>query len=248
MADQPIKQSFPYDGALCEKCGYPLKGLSNDTDCPECGYAVTESSPAKRRGLEHSFENRFFRLTEAIMAGLHTPRTTFREMPIDGSRWKDRLILLVCALLAGGLWSVFGENAIQGRYRYAAWFNSLIPVIVIVLTYIEMLGVTGFSKRRGWRVPFGLAERVCCRAAIGWAPGVLIAGAGVWVLRWLAFGEPWFESLLGLVRVSWLLFFSLFLFSLLWFETLVWIGVRQVRFANAWPIQPGSAVKTAPEK
>lgn len=247
MADPPTTPAFPTDNSLCERCGYPLKGLASDASCPECGQAVAESSPALRRGVQYQFENKYFRLLEIIFASLFDTKSTSREMPIDGSKWNDRLILLLCALMAGSAWSSLGGMAIEGVYRNAHWLDRLVPLIVITMTYVEILGVTAFSRRRGWRVPFALAERVCCRAAVGWVPGLLIAGAGMWVLRWTAFGQLWFDSLLGLVRVSWLFFLGLFVLSFLWFETLVWIGVRQVRYANAWPDMPLDPTQDTPQ-
>lgn len=121
----------------------------------------------------------------------------------------------------------------------------LISVVAInTLTYIEMLGVTAFSKRRGWRVPFHLAERVCCYASVGWLPGVVLAGVGVGLLQVYGPGRPWYEHLLGLIRVGWLFYGGLFVLSLLWFETLVWIGVRQVKYANGWPDARSGAAAT----
>jgi len=104
-----------------------------------------------------------------------------------------------------------------------------------------MLGVTAYSKRRGWRVPFRLAERVCCYASVAWLPGVLVAGLGMVLIEHFLAGRFWFESLLGLVKVRWLFYTGLFMFSLLWFETLVWVGVRQVKFANGSPTVVGQA-------
>lgn len=239
---------FPTDDALCEQCGYPLRGLPGDAVCPECGLAVSESSPAKRLGVEHGFETKVFRLMEIIFASLFVPKATFRAMPIDVSRWKDRLILLLCALMAGSAWGAIGGEAVEGVYRHADWLDRLVPLAVIVMTYIEMLGVSAFSKQRGWRVPFALAERVCCRAAIGWLPGLLIAGAGMWVLKWFAFGQPWFEQPYGIVRVGWLFFAVLFVSALLWFESLVWVGVRQVKYANVWSSGPNDGASHPPEK
>lgn len=119
---------------------------------------------------------------------------------------------------------------------------------VYLLTYIEMIGVTAFSNRRGWRVPFSLAERVCCFVSVAWLPGIILAAICFSFLQEHGVGQPWFEQLLGLVRVGWLLYGALFVLSLFWFETLVWIGVRQVKFANAWPQEPSDTPADAPEK
>ncbi|MFK7788127.1 MAG: hypothetical protein AB8C95_01370 [Phycisphaeraceae bacterium] len=247
MADSPTTHTFPTEDSLCEACGYPLKGLSQDTVCPECGYAVAESSPAKRTGIEYEFETKFFRLMELLLAPFYSAKQTFRAMPIDGSNRQYRWLLLLSSVTALGVWSALGSKALEGTYRNGDVFTLLIPLFVIALTYVEVIGVTAFSRRRGWRVPLALAERVCCRAAIGWVFGLLIAGAGMWVLKWTAAGQPWFEQNLGLVRVRWLFYGLLFVLSFLWFETLVWIGVRQVRYANAWSQSPLSPPQDTPK-
>lgn len=121
-------------------------------------------------------------------------------------------------------------------------------LVILALTLIEMIGVTAFSQRRGWRVPFPLARRVCCLASVGWLPGAVLAGLGIWLFEVFAVGQPWFDHLLGLIRVGWLCYAALFILSFLWFETLVWIGVRQVRYANAWPGPSPDPPENAPEK
>ena len=248
---------FPTDDALCERCGYPLKGLSSDANCPECGYAVIESSPAKRttRCDPATFGLiTYFKFAPWI---LRRPSQTFKTMAVDDSQWVARRFLFWSASLgalygtailwAGGLWQSTvrwdGYSLAQLMISYFA-----IAAAVYILTYVEMIGVAAFSKRRGWRVPFPLAERVCCFVSVAWLPGIILAAICFSLLQEHGVGHPWFEQLLGLVRVGWLLYGALFVLSLLWFETLVWIGVRQVKYANAWPQEPPDTAEEAPEK
>ncbi len=244
MQDLGPSRAFPTDDSLCERCGYPLRGLTVDALCPECGLAVSESSPGKRVatpifGLISV--GTFFK-TFALYF-FHAP-AAFRRMAIDGDNEPARVFLLWSSMLAiawfiaiSAAWLVLVEDpSLDNNVLGFIVVLQLIGVLIILaLTYIEMLGVTAFSKRRGWRVPFHLAERVCCYASVGWLPGVMLAGLGVWVLQSFAVGRPWFEQYLGLVKVGWLCYGGLFVLSLLWFETLVWVGVRQVKYANAWP-------------
>lgn len=240
-AAEPVP-CFPNDDALCERCGYPLRGMAIEAVCPECGLAVEESSPAKRdRPLSPSglLSVSYWRILGLVLS---RPRNTFRSMPIDGSNRRPFVFLLWTSLLAGLLYSGIGfaaeivitqpqkveENIFRAVLRFLVIFNS-----VVVLTHIEMLGVAAFSRRRGWRVPMHLAFRVCCYASVAWVPGVALASMGMSWLQFNGVGEPWFERLVGLVRVGWMLYGGLFILSLMWFETLVWMGVRQVKFANA---------------
>lgn len=237
-------RAFPNDDALCERCGYPLKGIAADADCPECGQGVALSSPATRTWPNADKRLRLTGYPAIACSVLLAPRRHFRMMRIDGDPRHALCFLLLCALIAAFI-SLFALNAawlvtdprliVQSNLYNDYKFCLLVLLIILAMTTIEMIGVTAFSRRRGWRVPFSLAQRVCCYASVGWLPGVVIACVGASLLDIHAAGRPWFEQLLGLVRVGWLLYAALFVLALLWFETLVWIGVRQVCYANAWP-------------
>lgn len=260
MADTVSGCAFPASDSLCERCGYPLRGIHADAACPECGQAVSDSLPERRDDQTLPQGARLSGYLPAVWAVLTHPKRAFKRTPTHGSNNPPRRFLAVNALFAAMIWT--GMTAACDLWLSVAplrglSFPRLVVHFVVVyhaivtLTYIEMLGVTAFSQRRGWKVPFRLAERVCCYASVGWLPGVLIASVAVWLLRENAVGRPWFEQLLGLVRVGWLVFGGVFVVSLLWFETLVWLGVRQVRFANAWqpptpdPVEPVAAPSEA---
>jgi hypothetical protein len=257
MANSTATHVFPHDDALCESCGYPLKGLLVDAVCPECGLGVEASSPAKRTiQLEGHW------LTLAMywrMMGLllFHPRRTFRTLALDGSDLIPEQFLFRTSFLAGLILSLIvyigSAFVLTPRYhsiplRSALWLFILTSIGITILTFIEMTGVTAFSRRRGWRVPFTLAMRICCLASVGWLPGAVVAGFGVWMIQAYGVGRPWFDHLLGLVRVGWLIYAGLFVLALLWFETLVWIAVRQVRFGNAWAQNSGIPGPEDPEK
>jgi len=176
-------------------------------------------------------------------AVLLSPSRHFRQMRVHGHKDDAIYFMLTSAALAAGL-SFFALNfswlfvdpgmIVDINFGSAFLFCLFVFLTTLLLTYIEVLGVVTFSRRRGWRVPFASAERVCCYASVGWLPGVIVAGVGVSLVDMHGLGRPWFEHLLGLVRVGWLLYGVLFIVAMLWFETLVWIGVRRVRYANAW--------------
>ncbi|MEZ6192514.1 MAG: hypothetical protein R3C45_14660 [Phycisphaerales bacterium] len=167
------------------------------------------------------------------------PRYFFRTMRIDGTNHTARLFLLLIASLVGLIWAymvwarLLPSWSRRPSVMVALVGGELVFVSVIVLTYVEALGVTYFSRRRGWRVPFRLAERLVCYCAIGWVPVAIIMGI---TMRFYADGrlDGWMSSLLG-VWGPWQSLELLVLIgavSLLWFETLVWIGVRQTKYAN----------------
>ena len=254
MVDAPTTHPFPSDDALCEQCGYPIKGLSPDASCPECGQAVAESSPAKRT-LDLAGHRLTLKLyTRTARQFLLSPRQSFRSVAVAGDGLMAEQFLFRNSFLAGLIISaiVFLGSAfiIPPRFHRipleGAFILFLVTAVAIsILTYIEMLGVTAFSRRRLWRVPFPLAQRVCSLASVGWLPGAVVLGLGIWMIQAFCVGRPWFDQLLGLVRVGWLVYAGLFVFSFLWFETLVWIGVRQVRYANSWPPDPNNDASEA---
>ncbi|MEO0474839.1 MAG: hypothetical protein AAF085_02550 [Planctomycetota bacterium] len=257
MGDSTMTRAFPHADALCEGCGYPIKGLSPDACCPECGIPVADSSPIHRTlklddpWLTLGLYLRMFRLF------LLRPKQSFRMLAPSGGELIPEKFLFRNSFLAGLIVSliVFLGSAfiIPPRFHSIPIQSALglfigTAIAISVLTYIEMLGVTAFSRRRGWRVPFPLAQRVCGLASVGWLPGAVILGVGIWMIQAFGVGRPWFDHLFGLVRVGWLVYAGLFVLSFLWFETLVWIGVRQVRYANAWPESTPGAPDPVPQE
>lgn len=224
---------------LCETCGYGLFGLSADTPdavCPECGTPIAESIPTHRIGP--AWQNRLTLAAWLRTAGslLRRPGKTYHAMRLDGSATPARLFLLSIALIVGLGWGMF-SFLVVGQGGLMAWLAGMIAAkVVLIMTYIETVGVTFFSRRRGWRVPFGLAERVTCYASVGWvvaagvlAPLVGLYEAGVfqqWVVGVIGRWEPEYRWLLGAVGFG---------AAVLFFETLVWTGVRKVRFGNRPP-------------
>lgn len=240
--------SFPGEDALCEKCGYRLCGLQTHRDCPECGTPIAQSHPRHREGLpwQRAANPRHWCATARMI--VTKPGAAFERLRIDQrgrdadgnscatstaglSNMRDRLFLLSFALPLGlvcaAIWFLLGLP------RPWAWTVAA-PAGILTLSYIEATGVTFISRRRGWRVPFRLAERVVCYASVAWQPAAIICclllalhlGPIEWQRRYtfgLFHGDerdyPW----LVLVGAA----------SILWFESLVWLGIRRVRYANA---------------
>jgi len=221
---------------LCEFCGYGLFGLPADAACPECGQPIAASIPTHRVGP--AWQNRLS-LGNGLATALSMisrPGETFRTMRLDGPALPARLFLLSIALIVGVGWGLF-DLVVVGRGFLLAWVAGMAAAkTVLIMTYIETLGVTFFSKRRGWRVPFRLAERVTCYASVGWviaaivlAPLVGLYDVGLlegWVVHVVGHWQPEYRWLLAAIGFG---------AAVLFFETLVWTGVRKVRFGNRPP-------------
>ncbi|XAM00492.1 hypothetical protein OT109_03690 [Phycisphaeraceae bacterium D3-23] len=257
-ADAP-PDAFPGDDALCEECGYPIKGLHYAGHCPECGSAVADSHPDHRTGP--AFDQRLGPIGYLLTAYavIRHPKCTFRTMRVDGVRQPCRRYLLISALLSAMLWAAFSIGLYKHLHRapglftsqqniYREWaFEALLalPIVlgcIVILTYIEVLGVTWFSRRRGWRVPLHLAERVACYASVGWLPGAAALGFAMYAARsgdlqalmmnlFSNFGIG--ANYNHAADAGWVIVFFVGVLGMLGFETLVWVGVRRVKFANS---------------
>jgi len=162
------------------------------------------------------------------------PSRFFRSLRVDGSNLPARVFMLGSAGLTGAVWTL-GKTLrpLSGLWLPTVLEFLLIMVSVLLLIYIEILGVVYFARRRGWRVPWHLAERVAGYSAIAWIP----AGAVMWLITHLVLDgyiERWMNAWIGTWKswqslALWVLALAL---GMLWFEFLVWLGVRQVQYAN----------------
>ena len=243
MVSQQPTRTFPDENTLCEACGYALRGLEPDQSCPECGRALRDSSPQLRTGpafANHLGLRAYLRTAAGIL--LHSKKT-YRTMRIDGTNKRARLFLLISILTA----------ALAGVTAYAlplpgslagGWANrtdvlmgiALAGPAILVLTYIEVLGVAWFSQKRSWRVPPHLSERLACFASVGWLPGMVVLGVVMNLSRSGLLYELWWSIALTrdwAAECTWATTILAGVAAMLGFESLVWLGVRQMKFANA---------------
>jgi hypothetical protein len=107
---------------------------------------------------------------------------------------------------------------------------------LLALTWIETVGVRFFGSRRGWRVTWPIALSVCAHASIGWALGgvlhaiVPLARTPMW---WVLDQLP--ESVAATIAFAYVKLAPVLAVAagMLIFETLVYVGVRECRYANA---------------
>jgi len=239
---------FPDEHALCEACGYPIKGLAPDKSCPECGTPVADSDPAQRTGLPWQVKptaGQFARTT--LMIARH-PTATFRRMRL-GRVTDKRHTTFTCmhAALIGALGAavlMLADAKPPGAAAEAAFYAFfLLPVAVVLLALVESLGVTVVCRRRKWRVPWRTAFQVCCYASVGWWLTAIVGIKLVLVYHHSTALHDWLDTLYpwrDVVEASALIF--LVGVSLLPYEILVWTGVRAVRYGNE-PVQTADQSK-----
>lgn len=240
--------NFPDRESLCERCSYPLFGLDIAGDCPECGQPIVESSPVHRTGPPWQNRMTLGSWFATLLGISRRARQTFRAMRFDGSNLAPRMFLLSTLAIVGAYWSIIAVMFARGGNDVAigVGFTMLAVKTVLVLTYIEILGVAFFSRRRGWRVGFRAAERIACYASPGWIiAAIVIAKLGVFwqdgsIERvWENWFGPW-SPMYGLTLGA-----IVFAVAILGFETLVWLGVRQAKYANRF--KPLAASRPLPD-
>lgn len=174
---------------------------------------------------------------------LRRPFTAWDVLRVEAG--SSKLLLAACAVLASvallpGLWPL--RELSRGVLPMGAWLW-LLPVALVsppgvwILTWIERRGVVFFGKRRGWRVTPAVAWTVCAHAAFGWILAAAFVALGLHLSAFLATGRPTGNALLPRdIAISWAPLAGFFA-GMLVFETLVYVGVRRMRFAN--PPAPG---------
>ncbi len=132
------------------------------------------------------------------------------------------------------------------------WAGMLVVEMLVVggffllLTWVEYRGVRFIAKRRGWRLTPEAAWQVCCHASVGWVIAGLLPLLGMALLfvgvYWFGYSprgvidlSKYFGPALPVIQVNTLVMWTLTLggglVGLLVYESLVYVGVRQCKFA-----------------
>ncbi|MFT3686172.1 MAG: Yip1 family protein [Phycisphaerales bacterium] len=244
------------DALLCEHCGYPIAGLSETTPCPECAKPAGESWPGTRPGSRYQNApkrpGRWFWSTIEI---LREPRAVFRRVRIEPrSSWPFLFTnLMIAATVAAGGYVIATRNL---------WLDASVAIWIgvfgglLLMTYIETLGLRFYARAasRRWRITPAVAWTVCHHASVGW-----IVGSAAMALVWATdpagrlLEAQWFNAWLtrsfsGQTVNDWYLplritqMLAPVLIGVLAFETLVYLGTRQCRYANS----PASVAQQGP--
>ncbi len=240
---------------LCEKCGYVIESLPEDSDCPECGRPIASSLADARPGSpwQTGKGNGVARWLATAAAIMRRPSELFARIRIGDEgdaalmRWS---LLIASATLATVLAGAFlldpglgMSPAAAAAFAAMAWLLITISGVLLLrgLTWIEERGLRFFGRRRGFRITPAIARSVCAHAAVGWALGAIL-GAFVTVALWLVLYWPvglatrLAPNYTGRPPSTWGADALGLAFgagaALLWFETLAYIGMRKCRYAN----------------
>jgi hypothetical protein len=191
-----------------------------------------------RTGVDWQLNQSPASFISTVVALTVNPNHFFRTMNAGGPNWSHLLFLSFVLCLVSLLWVGLSVLATQHGYWHSMLrLSGLVLLLILLISLLCMIEVTGvviFSRRRGWRVPMRLAERIVCYSSIGWVPATGVMWLALhlvkrgYVDRWMAgllpAWEPW---------QSWALLLLIAGLAMLWFEVLVYLGVRQVKHANS---------------
>lgn len=259
---EPARRS-PAQTPLCEDCGYDIQGLSGDgTKCPECGRAVASSLPTSRVGTPWQTAPTFRAWLETNLGMLRSPTRMFERLRMskDGAGWLLFFNLLVASIILVSPWTgVLAADPVRRGFSRgvaegittALWVVpsqiAALIAVMLLLTWIEFLGVRFIAGRRGWRLTQRAAWLVCCHASAGWIVLALMPFAAlvvqfVLVVRPLFSAPPALTAWLGRVwgvTINDVVMVATpaagFIVGIFIFELLVYKGVRACRFAADLP-------------
>jgi len=146
--------------------------------------------------------------------------------------------LLVVSVTPGIFYAVASSSALDALIILIAMpIPASLAMCVLIL--IEQSGARFFGTKREWRITHEVAATVVWISSIAW----ILSAIGVGLVGGLfSRGIIPKQNVIGPVSVYAIALFLGFLPGLLWFETLVWIGMQKLRFANI----PGSERHLAP--
>ncbi len=250
--NQPVGEHL----LLCERCGYPLEGLpahGPEANCPECGLAIAASLPSRRKGSAWLVEPGPGALMRTAWLMVRHPVAGWDTVRVDQKRSRNLEVLM--SMVAGVVGAIplaarpflpIGKYLRPEDARLAdlallsmVFFSVCMPfltVCVLLLIALEKRGVRFVGKRRGWRITPAIAQTVCGHATVGWIFCAVLTWTGIWlqsvpsVLATIerATSAAGFNASIPHIVLP----FVGFVAGMMVFEALVYIGIRQMRFAN----------------
>lgn len=234
---------------LCERCGYCVEGLATESPCPECGRPIAESLPAKRVGSPWQRAPGLGTLGPTMARTLLLPSRCWRRVRPE---WIESWNLLHSSLgIAAALHSLATAILLIVPPSRKDWFSDLfvstvillIPfyILLFLMTMVEEIGLRIIGRTRGFRIDKHAATAICAHACAGWVAGgaLMIAGAVIGASLSAAAQRRDGGMLVDLLLHAHLaLPLAAFAVGLLWFETLCWLGMRRLRYANRLTVTP----------
>lgn len=223
---------------LCERCGYDLTGTPMQMSCAECGRAIRDSLPERRPGTPWQQGPGPVSFVRTVWMIARHPRAVWEVVRIE--RWDSAVFGAICMVIASAIMWVgvsFTSIAVDLRSGLGAMLLiGLGTLFMMILEKIEVIGLIIIGRKNGWRVTREISQAVCGHASVGWIVAGVLVGIG-WQLGTRLPAAPLVNS-----TPSWMnpivtsLQFVLpgigFFIGMMVFETLAYLGVRRMRWAN----------------
>jgi hypothetical protein len=253
---------FKDDDFLCEKCGYVLNGLGPEANCSECGKPAYESHPERRVGNAWQRKRGVKNYFATIGQHIRHPFRSFESAQLVGKG--SIQFAIICCFIA-----TFGSILLSYAYGYSTEsvliesvdvreillvgiITSVLVAIgwffLLVLVGIEYCGIRFFGNRKQYRISRINACVICGYSTPGWIVGYSLAFLFSWITLFLLF-SLWITSESDIrnsvSKLAVVVFDGSWLVGMLWFETLVYIGMRKMKFANPPEAAPPWSIEDA---
>ncbi len=237
------------DDLLCEGCGYTLNGLPDESNCPECGKPIAESTGVGRREpppWERATRSRagaflttsvhvLFRPTHFYRT-LATRRDTRRAKTFAHIHWAV-VAAMFGAAAAIHLEYVLGLRPVSIPRMYDWTGLTVTTVLFAILAYLAIAGTTWLAAAlsawegayRGLRLPRGVVQRGLYYHAPHYLP--VAVAALLTVLAYHLMGRFNLLSPSAAIPYLYVLSAEVIAGAVYLFWT-YWIGMRNMMYAN----------------
>lgn len=222
---------------LCERCGYDLGATPHADACPECGTPPDASRPGRRVGSPWQRSPGVVGWFGTMWGIFVSPRVSWDACIPEVPR--SVALLLVNAAIGASVpaLSLYIDHftRVSANWRYVVSFFGVSWLVLLAMSAVEYVGIRYFGARRGWRVDAHVASCVVCHASFGWIVlGTLVGSA--WHAQGAAVAAgvlPNRFNIAGTIVHSVVpLMIGAVVIGVVIYETLVYVGVRRMKFAN----------------